>query len=126
MRDSVTHFGVCFFIALLALVAGGAPPAATVIDFEAQAAGRGGNLTGVPDSPLTIGIATFTGGELLNAEIGVNADQTGVYATEGLFGSRETNPLVITFALPIDGFSVFAANGDDTRNYTLSDLSCPN
>lgn len=51
----------------------------------------------------------------------MNADQTGVYASEGLFGSGEANPLVITLASPIDGFSAFIANGDDTRNYTVSD-----
>jgi hypothetical protein len=95
--------------------------AASTIDFEAQAAGHGGNLTGIPDSPLTIGIATFTGGELLNPEVGLNADQTGVYASEGLFGSGETNPLTILFSAPVNGFSAFVLNGDDTRNYTVSD-----
>jgi hypothetical protein len=66
---------------------------ASVINFNTQAADRGGNLTGIPDSPLPIGMATFSGGELLNAEVGLNVDQTGVYATQGLFGSGETNPL---------------------------------
>jgi len=97
------------------------PAAAAVIDFEAQAANTSGNLTGIPDSPLAIGIATFTGGELRDGEIGLNADQTGVYASEGLFGSGETNPLVITFASPVSNFSVFVANGDDVRSYTVSD-----
>jgi hypothetical protein len=32
------------------------------IDFEAQAANAGGNITGIPDPPLTIGLATFTSG----------------------------------------------------------------
>ena len=94
---------------------------ADVIDFEAQTVAHGGNLTGIPDSPLTIGIATFTGGELLNGEVGLNADQTGVYATEGLFGSGESDPLVITFASPVDAFSVYVANGDDVTKYTVSD-----
>ena len=49
------------------------------------------------------------------------ADQTGVYASQGLFGSGETNPLVITFAGPVSNFSVFVANGEDVRNYTVSD-----
>ncbi len=97
------------------------PASATVIDFEAQAANRGGNLTGIPDSPLTIGIATFTGGELRSAEVGLNADQTGIYATEGLFGTGETNPLVITFASPVNNFSLLVANGDDVRTYSVSD-----
>lgn len=104
----------------LCLVA--APPiCATVINFETQAANTGGNLTGIPNSPLTIGIATFTGGELRDAETGVNADQTGVYASEGLFGSGETNPLVITFASAVSGFSVLVVNADGAETYTVSD-----
>jgi hypothetical protein len=99
-----------------------APATATVIDFEAQAANRGGNLTGIPDSPLTIGIATFTGGELRSGLINLPADETGVYASEGLFGSGETNPLVITFATPVSNFSVLVANGDaQNQTYTVSD-----
>jgi hypothetical protein len=107
----------CVLLACVAVL----PLRATVIDFEAQAANQGGNLTGVPDSPLTIGIATFTGGELRSGEIGLNADQTGVYASEGLFGSGETNPLEITFASPVSSFSLLVANGDDVRSYTVSD-----
>jgi hypothetical protein len=97
------------------------PAAAAVIDFESQAANTGGNLTGIPDSPLAMGMATFTGGELRDGEIGLIADQTGVYASEGLFGSGETNPLLITFASPVSNFSVFVANGDDVRSYSVSD-----
>jgi hypothetical protein len=108
------------FMALLAF-ATAVPASATTIDFEAQGAGSGGNLTGIPDSPLTIGIATFSGGELRAAEIGLNADQTAVYASQGLFGSGETNPLVITFAQPVEEFSVWVLNGDDVRSYTVSD-----
>ena len=117
MNRLAAFFGPRLLLAFAAVV----PATATVVDFEAQAAARGGNLTGIPDSPLTIGIATFTGGELLKAEVGLNADQTGVYATEGLFGSGESNPLVITFASPVSNFSIFIANGDDVRNYTVSD-----
>lgn len=117
MRRSFKHWGTC----LLLLGAAVVPSSATTIDFENQAAGRGGHLTGIPDSPLVIGSTTLTGGELLNAEVGLNADQTGVYASQGLFGSGETNPLVITFAGPVSNFSVFVANGEDVRNYTVSD-----
>jgi PEP-CTERM motif len=118
MRYLLTQIGPRVLLALGVLVA---PAMATVIDFEAQTAARGGSLTGIPDSPLTIGSATFTGGELLNTEVGLNADQTGIYATEGLFGSGETNPLVIQFAAPASNFSILVANGDDARNYTVSD-----
>ena len=113
------HLGLCLSFALA--VAYPVPAAADMINFDAQAATQGGNLTGIPDSPLTIDIATFTGGELLNAEVGLPVDQSGVYATEGLFGSGETNPLVITFASPVDDFSVFVANGDTAQTYTVSD-----
>ena len=99
----------------------GAPAVADVIDFETQAANAGGFLTGIPDSPLTIGIATFTGGELRQAEAGLPADQTGVYATEGLFGA-DSNPLTITFLTPVAAFSVLVANGDaQNQSYTISD-----
>ena len=112
------HFGLLVAAGVIANVA---PVTATVINFDTQAAGRGGIPTGIPDSPLTIGAATFTGGELLNGEAGLNADQTGVYASEGLFGSGETNPLVITFSFPVDDFSVLVLNGEDMRTYTVSD-----
>lgn len=104
-------------LALAALL----PATATTINFDAQAIGHAASFTGIPNSPLTIGIATFTGGELLNAEAGLNADQTGVYASQGLIGSGETNPLVITFASPVNTFSVLVLNGDDVRSYTVSD-----
>jgi hypothetical protein len=117
MRRLLMFFGLAMLLALAAIT----PASATVIDFEAQAAGHGGNLTGIPDSPLSIGMVTFSGGELLNAEVGLNADQTGVYATEGIFGSGETNPLVIDFASAVSNFSIFIANGDDVRGYTVSD-----
>jgi hypothetical protein len=106
---------------MLLVCATALPVTATVIDFETQAANTGGHLTGLPDSPLTVGIATFTGGELRDGEIGLNADQTGVYASEGLFGSGETDPLVITFASPVSDFGVFVANGDDVQSYTVTD-----
>jgi len=108
------------FYMLLLLAA--APAFASVVDFQAQAANHGGNLTGILDSPLTIGIATFTGGELRDGLINFPADETGVYASEGLFGSGETNPLVIAFATPVQGFSLLVANGDSqNQSYTVSD-----
>jgi hypothetical protein len=117
MRHLLSAAGVSVLLALAA-----APPAMTeVIDFESQTLMRGGNPTGISDSPLTIGSATFTGGELLNGEVGLNADQTGVYASEGLFGSGDTNPLVITFSSPVSGFSIYVVNDDAAQSYTVSD-----
>jgi PEP-CTERM motif len=97
------------------------PLGATQIDFEAQAANKGGTITAIPDPPLTIDIATFTGGELRNGIAGLNADQTGMYVSEGLFGSGETNPLIISFATPISGFSIFVANSNFAQNFSVSD-----
>jgi hypothetical protein len=108
-------------LTLILVVLLAAPAFATTVDFEAQAANAGGFLTGIPDSPLTIGLATFSGGELRSAEIGLASDQSGLYATQGVFGSGETNPLTIQFAVPISGFAVFVANGDNTATYTVSD-----
>jgi len=110
---------IAWIAAVLALF--GTYASADVIDFELQAAGSGSFLTGVPDSPLTIGTATFTGGELRNAEAGLPGDETGVCATEGLFGA-DSNPLTITFATPVSGFSILIANGDgQNQTYTVSD-----
>jgi hypothetical protein len=117
VKDLLLKIGPFLCVALVMV----SPLAAEVIDFDAQAAGNGGNIGGIPDSPLIMGMVTLTGGELLNGEMGLNADQTGVYATEGLFGSGETNPLVITFASPVSGFSVFVVNADDQQHYTVSD-----
>ncbi len=117
MRHFITKFGPGLLLALIAI----SPGMAGVIDFEAQTVATGGSSTGIPDSPLSIGTATFTGGELLRGELGLSVDQTGVYATEGLFGSGETNPLVITFASPVSDFSVYVANADAAESYTISD-----
>ena len=106
-------------ILILLLAATALLPAGT-IDFEAEAANAGGFLTGIPDSPLSISGVTFTGGELRREEIGLLADQSGLYATQGVFGSGETNPLTILFSVPVSGFSINVLNGDNTATYTIS------
>src|SRR5690348_945533 len=114
------HFAVTSAMIPLFWLASGTFATADIIDFEAQAANAGGFLTGIPDSPLIIGIATLTGGELRQAEVGVPADQTGVYATEGLFGA-DSNPLTIAFSTPVQGFSILVANGDSqNQSYTIA------
>jgi hypothetical protein len=117
---------------LLALAAAAAilfvahPARADLIDFEAQATGRGGLFTGHLDSPLTIGRATFTGGELLKNESG-GVDLTGVYATSGpnFLGGAYTDPLTITFSQPVSGFSIVVTNNSPgngiSDTYTVAD-----
>jgi hypothetical protein len=91
---------------------------ATVIDFEAQAAGRGGVFTSTVDSPLVIGTATFTGGELLKNETN-SVDLTGVYATAS-FAANHVNPLTINFSAPVSGFSILVSN-NFADTYTVAD-----
>jgi hypothetical protein len=96
--------------------------ASTIIDFDLQAASEGaptgfdGDTT--IDSPLTLGIATFTGGELLLAE-SAQADQTGVYATNSLL-TGYLDPLTIAFSQAISGFSVLLTN-NLAGTFTVSD-----
>jgi hypothetical protein len=87
-----------------------ASASATTVDFDAQAAGRNTSFDGILDSPLTIGIATFMGGELLNNEDG-GIDHSGVYGTEG-FGTAGgyTNTETISFSQGVSGFSLLLTN----------------
>lgn len=80
-----------------------------VVNFDAQAAGASNVFTGTVNSPLAIGDATFTGGQLLINEAG-SVDLTGVYATTDLVSGAYTNPLQITFATPVSGFSILVTN----------------
>lgn len=93
---------------------------ATTIDFESQASGRGGFFTGKPDSPLTIGMATFSGGELLNNESGNVGDHTGVYGTALLSGGY-TNPLHISFSSGVSEFRIEVAANGNNDTFTVAD-----
>jgi hypothetical protein len=106
--QSKIAFGAALFGAAALLAS--TPSRATVIDFEAQGAGAPPSFTGVVDSPLTIGIATFTGGQLLNHESGPSPDQTAVYATTNEVGGAYTNPLPISFSQSVGSFSVLVTN----------------
>ena len=91
---------------------------ADVVNFDAQAAGAPDVFTGVVNSPLTIGSATFTGGELLINETG-SVDETGVYATASV-GGGYTDPLNITFSSPVSGFSIVVTN-NIADTFTVAD-----
>ena len=93
------------------------------INFESQAVSAT-DFDFSTNSPLVIGSATFTGGELLTNQLdfidaGVSADTTTVYATTS-FGSPYANPLTISFSTPVSAFSVLITNefGD---SYTVAD-----
>jgi hypothetical protein len=92
-----------FFAAFLAHV----PVRATTIDFEAQGAGAPPAFSNTLNSPLTIGIATFRGGQLLKNEAN-STDLSAVYATAGV--PPYLDPLTIAFSQPVVGFSVTVTN----------------
>jgi hypothetical protein len=79
------------------------------INFNAQAVGQGKVFTGQPDSPLTIGIATFTGGQLLENETRA-IDRTGVYATFFKPAGTYSNPLNIAFSTGVTNFRIEITN----------------
>lgn len=92
------------------------PLQAATIDFEAQGAGAPPAFNNTLNSPLTIGIATFSGGQLLKNEAS-SADTTAVYATAG--GAPYLNPLTISFFQPINGFSLAVTN-NTPDTYTVA------
>lgn len=113
----LTSIGSFAVICLLSRTLGNA----TTIDFEAQGSAAPSAFNNKLNSPLTIGITTFTGGELLKNETfgAPGADTTVVYATNG-FGTGYTDPLVITFAQAVSNVSLLVTN-ETPDTYTLSD-----
>ena len=95
-------------------------PAATVIDFE-QFTGRGPLFT-VADPPLTVGVATFSGGQIIGASTSsLPANQTIVYGTANACDGC-VRTLTIDFSQPVSDFSVFLMNGEtSTVEYTIQD-----
>lgn len=117
---------VCAALAILMAAVGVHDLQADEINFDAQAAAMNAPSVadGVLNSPLTIGIATFTGGELFLNE-SYSTDQTGVYATSSEFngyhsGWNYADYLKITFSQPVSGFSVLVTNSEPIE-YTATD-----
>jgi hypothetical protein len=103
--------------AALVLAAGSAK--ADLIDFEAQGASAPSAFNGALNSPLVIGIATFTGGQLLNNAVGA-VDETAVYASTNIVAGGYTNPLTIAFSQAVRSFSIDVTNGFGD-SYTVAD-----
>jgi hypothetical protein len=110
---------LAYTVFMTALLAAAGTAKADLINFEVQGAGAPSSLTGTLNSPLVIGIATFTGGQLLNHEI-LGVDQTAVYATGTFLFGAYTDPLTIHFSAPVSGFSIDVTNelGD---TFTVAD-----
>ena len=110
MKSQLLHFFLAIFTFCV-------PLSAVTINFEAQGASAPSAFTGVPNSPFVVGIATFTGGQLLNKEVSA-IDVTAVYATATV--GKLADPLTITFSQPVSAFSLLLTNAvADT--YVVSD-----
>lgn len=114
MKPFLIAVGVCVYLFISAPAS-----AATVVDFEAQGATAPNGFTGSVNSPLVIGIATFTGGQLLNHEMG-GVDTTAVYATTNGIPGPYADPLTIAFSQPVSGFSIIVTN-EFPDTYTVAD-----
>lgn len=107
------HFIYILFAAFITSL----PIHAMTIDFEAQGGSAPPAFNNTLNSPLTIGIATFRGGQLLKNETG-SADITAVYATAG--GAPYLDPLTITFSQQVAGFSLTVTN-NTPDTYVVAD-----
>lgn len=118
----VSRMAVLALVTSLALVlgVGKAAAATTTIDFESL---TGPSVFCSPASPpLTIGIATFSGGVIMDQVVNLPVNQTTVYGTSSCPGYLPT--ISIAFSQPVSNFSVQVMNGEtSTVSYTVaSDL----
>jgi hypothetical protein len=118
MKKRITMLVLVTASLTLAVGVGRATAATTTIDFD--------SLNGpsffcvVPASPVTIGVATFSGGAIMTAVSGLAADQTTVYGSSPCLGGAPT--ITITFSRPVSDFSVQLFNGETTTvSYTVAD-----
>lgn len=102
----------------LTVAVGGAAAATTTIDFESLS---GPSLFCAPATPpVTIGVATFSGGVIMTAVAALPADETTVYGTSLCPGYEPA--ITIAFSRPVSNFSVLVLNGDiATVSYTVAD-----
>jgi hypothetical protein len=91
----------------------------TLIDFE-QFTGSSSFFTGA-QSPLTVGIATISGGQTLSAATYLPADASTVYGTAS-FCAGCAPVITIAFAHKVSNVSFFLFNGEPfTVTYTVED-----
>ena len=89
-----------------------------LIDFEQF---TGSSLFSAIQPPLTVGIATISGGQLLSAATNLPADRSVVYGTAA-FCSGCLPSITIAFSQKVSNFSVFVYNGQTfTVTYTVQD-----
>lgn len=100
---------IVLFLVLLGigLAVGGTAGAEELIDFEQF---TGPSVFNGIDPPLTVGVATFSGGQVLNAATFLPADPTVVYGT-AFFCPGCLPTLTIDFSVPVSDFSMLVLNG---------------
>ena len=114
MRKSLLAPMIFLFLGAVPAFAQGA----TTIDFE-QFSGPS-VFTGV-QPPLTIGVATFSGGQILRGTTFLPADRNSVYGT-AFFCPGCQPAITINFSQPVSNFSMLVLNGQTfTVTYTVSD-----
>ena len=99
------------------------------IDFDSQ--GYFGPSTFAEAGPgqtlsitTSVGVVTLQGGVIITAGAGNSLDATSVYATGSGLGGGITNPLTITFPVPVTNFSLEVGNGVPfSIIYTVADNS---
>jgi hypothetical protein len=109
----------CLAAAITCAVAAGAQAQApTIVDFE-QFSGPSVFSSTDPHPPLTVGIATFSGGQILRETSALPADQSSVYGTAPDCRDCQST-LTITFARPVKDFSTLVLNGlAEVVSYTV-------
>jgi len=105
-------------IAITACVAVPGMGQTTTINFEQFS---GPSVFNGVQPPLTVGAATFSGGQLLTATSFLPADPTVVYGTS-FFCPGCLPTITIDFSKPVSNFSIFVANGQTfVVSYTVQD-----
>lgn len=111
--DDGSHSGISNFATVTT-------PVVTVVDFE-QFTGRSPTFS-VADAALTVGAATFSGGQIIGASTSnLPANTTVVYGTAS-FCRGCARTITIDFSTAVSNFSVFLMNGwTTTVEYTIQD-----
>ena len=109
----------------LAAVAGTANQASAImIDFETYVGTSTFAAAGPAQTliiPTAIGNVTFSGGVILTQATNCPADQSSMYASAD-FGSGLSNPLTVTFPVPVTNFFLDVLNGEPyNEDYTVAD-----
>ena len=112
----------CLYLVMLLLLLLPQPLLAQTdtVDFEQFTTGLPNGWTSI-QPPVPVGIATFSGGHLLRAVVGLPANQTTVYGT-AIFCEGCLSAITIDFSQPVSNVSLQVLNGQTFQVlYTVQD-----